>query len=142
MIDRIPATVVQGEIDYGIRIYGIPAGHELATLLDVIRIISTENSQLSDEIKEKLESITNPVHIQVFVTLNCPYCPPAAILGHRLAFESDHIRTDMINAQEFPKLAQKYNVFAVPKIVINETIQFEGALREDQFIQKVMDSVK
>ena len=63
-------------------------------------------------------------------------------MGHRMALESKHVTADMINAQEFPQLAQKYNVYAVPKIVINETIQFEGALQEDAFLKKVMESKK
>ncbi|MEO0118837.1 MAG: thioredoxin family protein, partial [candidate division WOR-3 bacterium] len=43
-----------------------------------------------------------------------------------------------INAGEFPQLAQKYNVFAVPKIVINEIVQFEGAVPEDVFVEKAI----
>ncbi len=61
-------------------------------------------------------------------------------MGHRMALESDYIRADMINAQEFPLLAKKYKVFAVPKVVVNETIQFEGALPEDAFLKKVIDA--
>lgn len=57
-----------------------------------------------------------------------------------MALESKHVTADMINAQEFPQLAQKYNVYAVPKIVINETIQFECALQEDAFLKKVLES--
>ncbi len=48
----------------------------------------------------------------------------------------------MINAPEFPELAQKYNVFAVPKVVINEGVQFEGALPENIFIEKVLQAVQ
>jgi predicted DsbA family dithiol-disulfide isomerase len=59
-----------------------------------------------------------------------------------MAMESDNIKADMINAQEFPDLAQRYNVFSVPKIVINENIQFEGALPEDAYLEKVMEAVK
>ncbi len=141
-VDKIPATIVEGQEDFGIRLYGIPAGHEFATLLNAIKIISTSNSELSKETKEKLESLSKPVHIQVFVTLSCPYCASAAAMGHRMALESKYVRADMINSQEFPDLAQKYGVYVVPKIVINETNQFEGALPENSFLAKVMESAK
>ncbi|OPX17485.1 glutaredoxin [candidate division WOR-3 bacterium 4484_100] len=140
-VEKIPCTIVKGETDYGIRLYGLPGGYEFATLLNAIKIVSKKDSELSSETKEKLKEINKPIHIQVFVTLACPYCSNAAEMGHRFALENENISADMINAQEFPQLAQRYNVFAVPKIVVNETIQFEGALPENQFLQKVMEAV-
>ena len=67
-IDKIPATVVQGEKDHGIRIYGMPAGYEFPTLLSAIKNVSMTSSDLSDDSKEKIKKITKPVHIQVFIT--------------------------------------------------------------------------
>ena len=82
--------------------------------------------------------MSKPVHIQVFITLTCPYCPMAVQLAHEMAMESTLITSDMVEATEFPHLAHKYNVAAVPKIVINETIEFEGALPEQDFLNYVM----
>jgi glutaredoxin-like protein len=141
-IDRIPVTLVQADKDVGIRLYGVPAGHEFATLLNAIQIVSKSSSELSEETIEKVKAISKPVHIQVFVTLSCPYCTPAASMAHNLALANDNIKADMINAQEFPELAQRYNVFSVPKIVINETVQFEGALDENALLGKVLESIK
>jgi glutaredoxin-like protein len=140
-VDKVPIIIVEGQKDIGIRIYGVPAGYEFPTLLNAIKIVSQANSELSDQSKKKLKELSKPVHIQVFVTLTCPYCASAATMSHKMALESDSIKADVINAQEFPQLAQKYNVFAVPKIVINETTQFEGSLPEDAFVQKVIESV-
>src|SRR3972149_3887475 len=39
-IDKIPATVVAGAKDYGIRFYGLPSGYEFATLLEDILLVS------------------------------------------------------------------------------------------------------
>jgi glutaredoxin-like protein len=139
-IDKIPATIIQNDIDYGIRMYGMPAGYEFTTLLSAIKAVSGVDSALSDETKEKLKTITKPVHIQVFVTLACPYCSSAAQLAHRMALQSDMIRADVINVQEFPQLGQRYNIFAVPKTVVNENIQFEGALPEDKLLEKIMQT--
>uniref|UniRef100_A0A7V3ZUQ6 Glutaredoxin n=1 Tax=candidate division WOR-3 bacterium TaxID=2052148 RepID=A0A7V3ZUQ6_UNCW3 len=137
-IDKIPATAIVGEKDYGIRFYGLPAGYEFSTLIHAIKLVSEGESGISEINKAKLNTFTKPIHIQVFVTLTCPYCPQAGYLAYQLAIASDLIKADVINAGEFPQLAQKYNVFAVPKIVINEVIQFEGALPEDSFVEKVI----
>lgn len=137
-IDKIPAIVVEGERDYGIRFYGLPGGYEFNSLLHAIKIVSSKDSGLSQDSRNMLKSLTKPVHIQVFVTLTCPYCPMAVETAHKLALESDLVRADMVDATEFPHLANKYQVFAVPKVVINDKISFEGALPELSFIRHVL----
>lgn len=42
---------------------------------------------------------------------------------------------------EFPDLARQYNVYAVPKTVINETGEIMGALPEPDFVRAVVEAV-
>ena len=67
-VDKIPATVVEGEKDYGIRFYGIPMGYEFASLLAAIKDVSRGGTDLTDETKTVLAGVTTPIHLQVFVT--------------------------------------------------------------------------
>ena len=67
-IDKIPATVLVGEKDYGIRFYGIPSGYEFATLLDDLVMVSKRDSGLADDSRKKLAALTTPLHLQVFTT--------------------------------------------------------------------------
>lgn len=55
-----------------------------------------------------------------------------------MALENKLISADVVEVQEFPNLARRYNVSGVPKTVINDVIQFVGSLPEDQFLEKVM----
>jgi len=48
------------------------------------------------------------------------------------------VRADMVEATEFPHLVHKYNVFGVPKTVVNEVVEFEGAAPEPLFLAQVM----
>jgi len=137
-IDKIPALAVEGEKDYGIRYFGTPAGYEFTALLEDILDVSRGTVELSQETMEELQGIDRLIHIQVFVTHTCPYCPRAVRTAHKLAQASDWIQADMVSAVEFPHLANKYDVFAVPKVIINEGIEFEGALPERHFVEKVL----
>ncbi|MDR7494882.1 MAG: thioredoxin family protein [Armatimonadota bacterium] len=47
---------------------------------------------------------------------------------------SPKVSTDIVEASEFPDLTERYNVYAVPKIVVNETVEFVGAQPEPQFV--------
>ena len=137
-IDKIPAIAIIGKKDYGVRIYGIPYGYELNTFIEAIINVSKGTTDLSDKTKEILKEVKNPVHIQVFVTLTCPHCPAAASVAHKLAIESDLVKADVIDSGEFPDLAMKYNIVGVPKIIINEKIEFMGAFSEDLFAEHVL----
>lgn len=60
------------------------------------------------------------------------------MLAHKLAFANDHITADMVEASEFPHLVGKYQVYGVPKTVINEVIQIEGAVPEAALVPELM----
>lgn len=62
----------------------------------------------------------------------------AARLAHKMALVSPRVTADVIEATEFPHLVQRYRVRGVPKVVINERVQFEGALPEAAFINQVI----
>lgn len=139
-VDKVPAIAILGKRDYGIRYYGIPYGYEFNTFVDTIMNVSKGATNLSEDTKKKLASVEKLVHIQVFVTLTCPYCPVAAGLADKFAIESDKVRADVVEVGEFPHLAQKYSVMGVPKIVINERTEIVGAVPEAQFVEHVLQA--
>lgn len=52
--------------------------------------------------------------------------------------ENDLIRAESIEATEFPELAGRFRVYAVPKTVINETASIEGSLPEEFFLDEIL----
>ena len=57
-----------------------------------------------------------------------------------MAVASERVRATAIEATEFPDLSRAYRVMAVPKVVINERVQFEGALPEREFLAAVLEA--
>jgi glutaredoxin-like protein len=144
-VDKIPAIVVVQDDpeprDFGIRYYGVPAGYEFSSLIEDLVIVSSDDSGLTKKTRAWAAGLTEPVHLQVFVTPTCPYSPQADILAHKLAMESDSITADMVEATEFPHLAMKYNVMGVPRTVVNETIHLEGAAPEQVLVARIEEAV-
>ena len=62
-------------------------------------------------------------------------------LAQHMSIASDRIRSECVEANEFPELSQRYQVMAVPKIVINDRVGFEGALPERDFLGAVLQAV-
>jgi len=142
-IDKIPALAINGENDrdYGIRFYGIPSGYEFTSLLEAILAVGTGEHDLDAATIAYLDSLETPLHLQVFVTPTCPYCPQAVVLAHRMALASDKVRADMVEVTEFPHLGQRYEVMGVPRTVINEETYLEGAAPEKMLLDKEKDAV-
>ncbi|ACS90049.1 MULTISPECIES: thioredoxin family protein [Thermococcus] len=151
-IDIAPAVVMtQNGKDLGVRYFGLPAGHEFGSFLEDIVDVSKGETDLSEETKEALKEINKDVQIYVFVTPTCPYCPMAVRMAHKFAIEhalagNDRILGDMIEAIEFPELAEQYGVMAVPKVVIKvngeDKISFEGAYPEKMFLEKLLEALE
>jgi glutaredoxin-like protein len=137
-VDRIPAIAIRAEKDYGIRFYGFPYGYEFQTLMEALTSVSRGQTNLSEQTKQKLREIKIPINIKVFTTLTCPHCPSAAAMAHKFAIENSLITAEVIDANEFSDMAIKYGVMGVPKIVVNEKIEFVGSVPEDMFLEQVL----
>ena len=55
-----------------------------------------------------------------------------------MAIVSPKVTADVIEAQEFPDLSNRFRVTGVPKIVINDQQEMLGAQREKKFVQEVV----
>ena len=67
-VDRVPAIVVEGARDYGIRFYGIPSGYEFSNLIDAILVASTGEPVLAEDTIASLRALASDVEIKVFST--------------------------------------------------------------------------
>jgi predicted DsbA family dithiol-disulfide isomerase len=62
-------------------------------------------------------------------------------VAHAIAQESSYVTADVVEVQEFPRLAQAYGVRGVPQTVINNSVSFTGAVTEAVFVQRVLEAV-
>jgi alkyl hydroperoxide reductase subunit AhpF len=67
-VDQVPAIVVEGARDYGLRFYGVPGGYEFGNLIDSIIVASTGAPDLTDDTKASLAALAGDVDIKVFST--------------------------------------------------------------------------
>lgn len=72
-VDKVPGLVIaakEGEqiTDFGVRLSGIPSGHEFTSLIQDIILISNRDSGLNPQTREFLKGLEKPILLQVFVT--------------------------------------------------------------------------
>lgn len=128
----------------GIQFSGIPAGHEFNTLINDILLVSRRDSGLDAKTREYLKNLDKPLHMQVFVTPTCPYCPRAVLLAHQMAMENPTmIHAEGVEATEFPELANRFNVRGVPQTVINAGSGIVvGAVPEQSLLAEIMRALQ
>ena len=141
-VDKVPATLIDGARELGIRFYGLTGGYEFSSLVDAILMASTGESSLDERLKKLIMDMSKPIHIEVMTTLTCPYCPRMVHVANQFTLVNDKIRSDMIESSEYPQLVQRYSVSGVPKTIINETHSFEGAMQADAFFLELLKAVE
>ena len=140
----IAAKDEQGVKNLGIQFSGIPSGHEFSTLINDILMVSRRNSGLDSKTREYLKTLDKPLHLQVFVTPTCPYCPRAVLLAHQMAMENPTmILAEGVEATEFPELANRFHVRGVPQTVINAgAAMVVGAVPEQNLLAQIRQALQ
>ena len=137
-VERAPAIVLAGRAKGRVRYLGIPGGYEFGSFLAGLVDVGNGQTDLSEGTKKALRGLVKDVRIRVFVTPSCPFCPAAASLAHKMAVESQRVTADIVEANECPDLADRYDVRGVPKVVVNESTTFVGAQPEARFLEHVV----
>jgi len=109
-----------------LRYTGSPFGEEAWAFLEGIMLASNRKHGL-ERYEQDLSSLDKRVKIETIVTPSCPWCPHAVMIAHRVAVASrGKVISDVIEAYEFPEIADKYNVSAVPTVVLSVDGNYTG----------------
>jgi len=72
-VDKAPGLVIAAReeeqiTDFGVRLSGIPSGHEFTSLIQDIILVSNRDSGLNPQTRAFLKGLDKPILLQVFVT--------------------------------------------------------------------------
>jgi len=137
-VERIPGIVLRGRDTAMMKLYGMPGGSEFPTFLDTIADVSRKAVLLSQESVKALRKVKEDIRVKVFVAPTCPYCPGPARAAFQMSLVNPRVKAEVIQADEFPTLAQRYDVKAVPLTVIEDRIAVVGAVPEKALVEQVL----
>ena len=121
--------------------FGLPSGGEFQTFIEAMIYISTDEHKIPSREAEFAKDIDKKVDIKLFVTKSCGWCPPTIKQALGFSIINKNIFVNVIDAYDFPTEAQKYNVSTVPKIVINDKVEFIGHRSENEFLGYIFSAV-
>jgi glutaredoxin-like protein len=145
-VERVPGIVIRGgpmssgqdDGEPFVVFYGIPGGTEFPAFLETIIDFSRRETLLSEASLQALSSLEQDVRVRVFVTPTCQYCPGMMRAAFQLALSSPRVAAETIEVNEFPELADRYKVQAVPLTVINDKVVIPGMIPERQLVDEVV----
>jgi len=141
-VKNAPATILRGLNKGWIKFYGIPAGNEFPSFIDAIVMISTGEDGLPDYVKGEITRIDKSINIKTFVTPSCPYCPKMVYTTYQFAMVNEFIEAEAWESLEFPDISAYYDVYAVPKVVINDKVSWEGLVPPEYLIEKIREAIR
>ena len=62
------------------------------------------------------------------------------LLAYRCALASERVTATAIEANEFPRLAEEMEVWAVPRIAVDGVPQWNGAVPEPEFLRRILSA--
>ncbi|MEW6746312.1 MAG: thioredoxin family protein, partial [Planctomycetota bacterium] len=142
----LPALSLGNAGRVNIHYHVMPEGLEAAPFLELLRALTGEpppelkgaRAEGERDLVQKLVGLASPAEILVFVSTACPHCAQVVRAALEVALASPAVSCAIIDAQLFPRLAERYEVQAVPLTLIDGTLALRGALTASELASHLL----
>jgi len=118
-----------------------PEGRELPPFLEALSWLGGAEAPLNPETAQALNTLVTPVHILVLMAEACPHCPDTIRAALGLAICRPLFRVSVLDALQFPDMAEKYRVNSTPTVIINDGLTLVGRIGREELAGKLMNAV-
>jgi len=116
-----------------LRYHALPDETELEPFLKTLVRISKQNSELPDDIKERIKEIQH-AELMVFIMPVCPHCAKIVERLNQFAIENSMIGVQVFDVAVFPEMVNEFEIMSAPTVVINGKIKLVNP-SEDELIE-------
>ncbi len=110
----------------------VPEENELAPFLDLLSRVASQAPGLEAGLAAKLERVTVPSRVDLYVTTQCPNCPAVATRIAPFPLVNPLITLRVIDGVLFPEEAGDRRVRAVPTVILTDGMRFTGQVRAEE----------
>lgn len=123
----LPATGLYKDGVYsGVSFHGVPGGREINSFVLAIYNLSGPGQEISRGLVKKIQKIKKPANIKVCVSLACHHCPAVVAASQRIAILNPLVEAQMLDANLYPALVERYGITRVPFVILNDETTFTG----------------
>lgn len=137
-VNKIPTILfIDDEGRDVIRYLGNPLGAEMAPFVQSLLYFSGVRSYYDDAVIGNLKNMQKS-KLRLFITLTCPYCPGVVPIVNLFAILSrGRVKAELIDINVNQEYALKYNVQAVPHVMINDNQHLFGVFTPQDLLDKI-----
>lgn len=139
-VDKIPGIVIRGALNRPVRFFGVPATRQFPVFLETVIQASRTVSPVPPVVARTLKKVRREVDLTVFVAPLCPHSPAVAFIGAMIGLASPRVRTEIVELAEFPHLAEKHQVQALPTTIIDRRHVLVGALEPEALAEALVQA--
>ena len=126
-LQYLPVTGLYTDDTYsGVSFHGIPGGKQINAFILAIYNLAGPGQELSDGTRKKIEKLKRPVNVKICVSLGCHHCSGLVTSCQRIAMLNPLIEAEMIDANLYPDLVEKYQIKRVPFMIVNDKDTYTG----------------
>lgn len=81
---------------------------------------------IDEQLLGRIRAISEPVKIDIAISLSCTMCPDLVMAAGRIAIENANVQCDIFDLNHFPKLKEDYQIMSVPCMIINQEHAYFG----------------
>ena len=115
----------------------LPQEKELDPFLEILSLAAHQEFIETDDMGEA-EKIRIPAELDLFVALQCGFCPTAVRNLSRLALRNGLIRLTIIDAALFPEPAKENDVRSVPTVLLDKQFRWSGSFPMEDVIRMMV----
>lgn len=135
---NIPSfTVAKPGEDARITFAGLPMGHEMTSFILAILQTGGYPPKVEADVIERIRGLEGKFNFQTFISLTCHNCPDVVQALNLMAVLNPNVTHEMIDGALFQELVDKYQIMAVPTIILNGEVFGSGRMTVEEIIAKV-----
>lgn len=123
--------------DYGIRLFGLPAGFQMTSLIAAVQCVSFKGTTSEARTRIQLRRLSKKVTLEVITTAADENGAVMAQTVFNLAVFSPLVSGYLIMGDAFPQWFMRYSIENVPHTVINQRVHVEGIVDEETLLRHI-----
>ena len=103
----------------GIRFFSVPGGHEFNSFVIALYNVAGPGKAIGEALENRIRAIPGEHLLQVMTTLSCTNCPEVVMGTQEMTTVNPGLKTEMYDLAKFPEYKTRYNIMAVPCLIID-----------------------
>jgi hypothetical protein len=133
---RASLTVVHGG-HRNISFLAAPEGVEEAPFIELLQSL-TGGGRRAESWVERLQTVTEPAELMVFIAPGCPSCPHLVRSATAIAVANALVDVTIVDAAQHQDLATPFNIKSVPTAVIDRELSLTGVTPASELVDHLV----